>query len=377
MELGQVKNKYAPIQHPELDSQNDGALHERRTDRSNRRSNRMNKWISWSVIACIGGYVGCGGKYPGDEKIARNEEGSPALAMAPFDRREAQAFQQAWSDHLGCEREVVNSIQMRFALIPAGEFVMGSPPTEANRNADEGPQHQVRITRPFFFGIFEVTQDEYERVMGTNPSHFGPQGTMTRFVDTVGRARFPVEAVSWEDAIEFCRQLSELPGERAASRVYRLPSEAEWEFACRAGTETPFHYGGRLTGAEAKFNANFPYGTRRVVYLPYGPTDVGSYSANSFGLHDMHGSVWEWCADWYDPNYYTDSPLDDPTGPTEGKYRVIRGGGWDYGAGVCRAASRYRRPPGFRYSLLGFRVAFDVAIEEGATAQENASDRSE
>ena len=185
-----------------------------------------------------------------------------------------------------------------------------------------------------------------------------------------------MDAVSWHDAIEFCRQLSDLPEERAAQRLYRLPTEAEWEFACRAGTETPFHFGETLTSWDANFLGTYPYGTTRRGPLLARPADVGSYSPNGFGLYDMHGNVWEWCADWYDANCYADSPLEDPGGPTAGDYRVIRGGGWEYGAGVLRSASRYRRPPGFRYGLLGFRVAFDVGIDDGAPAQENVYEES-
>ncbi len=326
----------------------------------------MAKWLALGLgLVCAGA---CNRVLTRDEKLQwPTAENEPAPAVIPFDRRRARRYQQAWGHHLAHPRELTNSIGMRFVLIPAGEFLMGSPETEPNRHPDEGPQHRVRLTRPFFLGVFEVTQGEYERVIGRNPSHYSPEGRWkNRLVPGTVTAKFPVEAVSWHDAVEFCRRLSDLPQERATGRVYRLPTEAEWEFACRAGTDTPFHFGMTLTSWDANFIGKYAYGTTRRGPQLSRPADVGSYRPSNFGLYDMHGNVWEWCADWYDPHYYAESPVDDPAGPTDGEYRVIRGGGWEYGAGSCRSASRYRRTPTFRHGLLGFRVAFDVPQQEPA-----------
>ncbi|MBC8426491.1 SUMF1/EgtB/PvdO family nonheme iron enzyme [bacterium] len=241
------------------------------------------------------------------------------------------------------EREITNSLGMKLKLIPAGEFQMGSPESEENRWSDEGPQHRVRITRPFYLGVYEVTQSEYEAVMGSNPSKF--KG-----------ARLPVETVSWEEAMDFCRKLSATEGVE-----YRLPTEAEWEYACRAGTTTPFSFGSSLNGDQANCDGNYPYGTLTKGAYKKQTVTVGSYAANAFGLYDLHGNVWEWCSDWYDGKYYAGSPVDDPTGPTGGSRRVCRGGSWDGDARGCRAANRDRYVPSYRYGSLGFRLARTVS----------------
>lgn len=247
---------------------------------------------------------------------------------------------------------IENSIGMRLALVPKGSFMMGSPESEAGRELSE-VRHLVRLTRHFYLGVYEVTQSEYERVMGTNPSGF-----VSLSVDD--RSRFPVEHVSWEDAVEFCRKLSELPAERSLGRVYRLPTEAEWEYACRAGSTTPYHFGMQLNGEGANCNGSFPYGTTLTgVYLKQ-PAAVGAYAANSFGLGEMHGNVLEWCSDWYAEDYYTKSPESDPTGPTAGSRRVVRGGSWSDNASVCRSSARYGMDPAYRGDDVGFRVAFQL-----------------
>ncbi len=154
--------------------------------------------------------------------------------------------------------------------------------------------------------------------------------------------------------MEFCRKLSALPGELSAGRAYRLPTEAEWEFACRAGTTTPFHFGSQWNGREANCNGNHPYGTTTKGPYLERTTTVGSYASNGFGLYDMHGNVWEWCSDWYG-DYAT--TVDDPTGPVEAMPRVLRGGCWDDGGQCCRSAYRDRYGPEFRSYGFGFRVA--------------------
>jgi formylglycine-generating enzyme required for sulfatase activity len=280
----------------------------------------------------------------------------PPLAVAPYSSQQARGHQEAWSKHLGRPREITNSIGMKLVLIPPGEFMMGSPDSEEGRDSDEGPQHRVRITRPFYFGMYQVTQGQYERVMGTNPSAFSRDGRNSDRVSGQDTSRFPVENVSWNDAVEFCRKLSALPAERSAGREYRLPTEAEWEYACRAGTTTRFHFGNDLTSDQARFNQSWSSGH---------PVSVGSYSANGFGLYDMHGNVWEWCADWFASDYYANSPVDDPKGPASGSRRVSRGGCWGYYAWSCRSAYRLRDSPDFRNFLLGFRLAL-VPVDESS-----------
>src|SRR5262249_4326336 len=148
-------------------------------------------------------------------------------------------------------------------------------------------------------------------------------------------ADHPVERVTWEEAVEFCRRLSHLPEEKAAGRAYRLPTEAEWEYACRAGTATPFAQGLSLSGAQANFDGGFPYGGGERGRSLQKTTRVGSYPANNFGVHDLHGNVWEWCADWLDSLYYAASPKRDPQGPAAGQLRVLRGGSWRNHAVTC------------------------------------------
>jgi formylglycine-generating enzyme required for sulfatase activity len=254
---------------------------------------------------------------------------------------------------------ITNSIGMKLARIPAGKFTMGSPASEAERESDESA-HEVTISKPFYLGVFEVTQGQYQKVMGKNPSFFSaPNG---------GGPDHPVDQVIYKEAVAFCSKLSGLAKEEEAGRVYRLPTEAEWEYACRAGTKTVFNVGDSLSSKQANFNGNEPYGgAAKGPYLGK-PAKVGSYPPNAWGLYEMHGNVWEWCADYYDANYYARSPTKDPKGPAKGVlptdygnfYRVVRGGCWlDEGRG-CRAAYRFRFMPKERYRLVGFRVACDV-----------------
>jgi formylglycine-generating enzyme required for sulfatase activity len=256
------------------------------------------------------------------------------------------------------EKTFSNSIGMKFTLIPAGSFMMGSPESENGHRSDEGPRHRVRITQPFYMGVYEVTQAEYERVTGDNPSYFSSGGSGAKSISGLNTDGFPVEQVNWEDAVAFCEKLTALAAERADRRHYRLPTEAEWEYACRAGTTTPFSFGSELSGRGANCYGKRPYGTTVEGPFLIRTTAVGSYrdKVNDFGLFDMHGNVWEWCSDWYDAGYYANSPPDDPQGPAAGSFRVIRGGGWYSSPVLCRSAYRRLGTPADRDYSIGFRV---------------------
>jgi formylglycine-generating enzyme required for sulfatase activity len=237
-------------------------------------------------------------------------------------------------------KEITNSIGMKLVLIPKGTFMMGSPKSEQGRDDDE-TQHEVTISEDYYLGVFEVTQAQYEKVIGTNPSYFQRAKVADQNAD------LPVESVSWDDAVEFCKRLSDLPEEKKAGRVYRLPTEAEWEFACRAGSTTAYSFGAssKSLGDYAWFGENSGRQTH----------PVGEKKANAWGLYDMHGNVWELCSDWY--GEYPKGAVSDPSGPNEGSYRVIRGGGWNDEAADCRSANRARIVPSDRSINLGFRVA--------------------
>ena len=238
-----------------------------------------------------------------------------------------------------------NSIGIKLKLIPAGSFMMGSEDGEP----DEKPVHEVSITKPFYLGVTEVTNAQWRRVMaGEPPSKWKDDDR-------------PVEQVSWDDVVEFCRKLSEMPEERAARRSYRLPTEAEWEYACRAGSKTPYSFGvgddRTNLGEFAWFGSNSASQTH----------PVGQKRPNPWGLHDMHGNVWEWCSDWYGP--YAAGVATNPKGPDEGSLRVYRGGSWDSTAGDCRSADRRRYVPSLRLDILGFRLALSPSDSEQPEAK--------
>jgi uncharacterized protein (TIGR02996 family) len=255
--------------------------------------------------------------------------------------------------------EVVNSVGMRLALIPPGRFRMGSPAREAQRGEYEGPLHEVEITRPFYLGVFAVTQAQWQAVMGSTPSYFSATGGGKEQVKGLDTSDFPVEQVSWEEAQTFLQRLSALPQEKEKGWQYRLPSEAEWEYSCRGGaiSSTPFHFGLSLNATQANFDGNYPYGGAEKGPNLARTCKVGSYPPNALGLYDMHGNVWEWCSDWFDAGYYANSPPADPPGLSQGAYRVIRGGGWNYVGRYCRSGVRRRYEPGYRDCNLGFRAA--------------------
>ncbi len=230
-----------------------------------------------------------------------------------------------------------NSLGMEFVKIDPGTFMMGSPEDEPRRLSDE-TQHQVTLTKSYYMQSTEVTQGQWKAVMGSNPSSFSDCGEDC-----------PVDHVSWHDVQEFIRRLNQ----REGTNEYRLPNEAEWEYAARAGTTTPFNTGNCLSTDQANYDGSFPYtGCPSGVYR--GETvPVASFAPSAWGLYDMHGNVWEWVQDWY--GSYPTSAVTDPAGPSSGSVRVLRGGSWYGPAGLCRSAFR-GRDPGGRCSILGFRL---------------------
>ncbi|MGE0606216.1 MAG: formylglycine-generating enzyme family protein [Pirellulales bacterium] len=255
------------------------------------------------------------------------------------------------------KKPLVNSIGLKLARIPAGEFWQGSKKGDAFAEVDEFPRHVVRISQPFSLGLYEVTQDEYQQVMGENPSWFSADGPGREKIAGQPTGRLPVDMVSWHDAVEFCRRLSALPAERAAGRKYRLPTEAEWEYAARGGATGRYASGDKLTAADGNVND----GPRSLDSRLFGATrPVGSYRPNGFGLYDVHGNVWEWCADWYFAGYDA-GPVTDPTGPDSGTGRVVRGGEWSHSIAYSRLANRDFTRATRRDLGNGFRVACDIA----------------
>jgi formylglycine-generating enzyme required for sulfatase activity len=237
-------------------------------------------------------------------------------------------------------KEITNSIGMKLVLIPKGTFMMGSPESEEGRQKDE-TQHEVTISKDYYLGVYEVTQSEYQQVMNKHPSNF--QGEKIKG----DSSPHPVDQVSWNDAVEFCKRLSGLPEEKKAGRVYRLPTEAEWEYACRAGSTTAYSFGesSQSLSDYAWFSNNSDDRTH----------PVGQKKPNAWGLYDMHGNVFEWCSDWY--GQYPKGAVSDPVGPREGSFRVDRGGCWNYEVALCRSARRLGLIPSLRSWSSGLRVA--------------------
>jgi formylglycine-generating enzyme required for sulfatase activity len=236
---------------------------------------------------------------------------------------------------------------MELVKIEPGNFRMGSPASEAERDNDEGPEHQVTIRHGFWMGKYEVTQGQYQAVMGNNPSSFK------------GSTNLPVENVSWVDAANFCGKLTEqerAAGRVASNQVYRLPAEAEWEYACRAGSTSRFGYGDDPGYIKLGQYAWFGDNAGRQTH------PVGGKSPNAWGLYDLHGNVYEWCLDRH--GVYPGGSVDDPKGPDSGSFRVIRGGSWNNNARNCRSANRNNNDPTNRNNNLGFRVALAPAQPE-------------
>ncbi|HKC66451.1 MAG TPA: formylglycine-generating enzyme family protein, partial [Pyrinomonadaceae bacterium] len=225
-------------------------------------------------------------------------------------------------------------VPIEMVLVPEGTFLMGSPESEGPD--DERPQHQVTVPA-FYMSKYEVTQAQYRAVMGVNPSEF--QGD-----------DLPVEKVSWNDAREFCNRASSI-----TKRSYRLPTEAEWEYAARAGTTTIFAFGDSISSAQANFDGSNPFGDAPAGVNRGRTTPVGSFQPNAFGLYDMHGNVWEWCEDWYHNNY-VGAPADGSAWNESAIYKVVRGGSWLSNGIGLRSAARDKLAPEFKLAFVGFRV---------------------
>ncbi|WP_373544161.1 formylglycine-generating enzyme family protein [Chamaesiphon sp.] len=226
-------------------------------------------------------------------------------------------------------------IDLDLVLIPSGTFMMG----DHRHHQDEQPIHQVTVPS-FYIGKYPITQAQYRFVMGEERG------------DAVG-IDYPIEKINWHDAIDFCHKLSQQTGKH-----YSLPSEAQWEYACRAGTTTTFHFGDTITPDLANYNGDYPYGGAAQGENRAQATPVGSFPANAFGLYDMHGNVWEWCLDEYQPSYQG-APIDGSAVAadlTDGVKRVMRGGAWDYVARGCRSAVRCSLDAGLRVGGCGLRV---------------------
>jgi serine/threonine protein kinase/formylglycine-generating enzyme required for sulfatase activity len=259
-----------------------------------------------------------------------------------------------------------DGLKLEFVRIPAGEFLMGSPDGAPGAGADEKPQHRVKISKDFYMGKYLVTQEQYQKIMGWNPSFFSagvfPAGEGRAQVAEMDTRRFPVENASWDDAQEFCQELLVRTG-----LVIALPTEAQWEYACRAGTITPFYFGTQSDGGQGNWNGNLPYGTQQKGPYLARTCPVGSYRPNPWGLYDMGGNVMQWCTDYWGEHYYNEAPAVDPQGPAIGSpvyrdsmktwhmdVRVFRGGSWK--DGPCPAAARSKWMQGVRNCLYGFRV---------------------
>jgi formylglycine-generating enzyme required for sulfatase activity len=306
--------------------------------------------VSMFIVALIMGKIN-GSNEEAKAQAAEAEEKRKAeekIKMAEINKKLNEGFQFK-------ELHVVPSLNLVMRGIPAGVFIMGSPTTEPKRGDDE-IEHYVTISKPFYLGMTEVTQGQWEKLMGDNPSSFRAHD---RYNDSA-----PVETVSWEDAMAFCLKLTE--HERASGAlpkgyIYTLPTEAQWEYACRAGTTTPFNTGNNLTTEQANYDGNHPYvgKAKRWERGKYREETVyvKSFVPNAWGLYDMHGNVWEWCLDWY--GAYPTAAVVDPKGPSSGNNRVLRGGGWfSGGARYCRSANRFGRfAPSTRFNAVGFRLA--------------------
>jgi serine/threonine protein kinase/formylglycine-generating enzyme required for sulfatase activity len=294
---------------------------------------------------------------------------APAPAIAPFNAEQAKQHQVAWARYLNVPVEYTNSIGMKFVLIPPGEFMRGSSPEEIARALgsagddklwqetinSEGPQHKVVLTKATYVGMHEVTQGQFEQVMGRNPSRFGPIGASKDVIADLDTTSFPVEKVSWDEATRFCVQLGEVL-ELTDDKAYRLLTEAEWEFACRAGTTTEYWIG---DNEQDRLQAAWLYQNSSERTHA-----VGELKENPFGLYDVHGNVWEWVQDAWDPTFYAQIQGQlaiDPIKPSiAGVPHVTRGGCWSSSIASSRSTSRCPETAAYSGTLIGFRVLLAV-----------------
>lgn len=323
------------------------------------------------VLVCSSGCINIKSAEIGD--AIRSDMVSPEVDQLDTVDAEDVADYQADVD-LKPGELLTSSSGMRWRFIPAGSFLMGSPAEELGRNTDEGPRHNVEVTRPFWMKETEVTQGEYTQVLGLNPSFFSACGDDC-----------PVEEVTWFDALYFANRLSGLEGLEACyvladctgtpgaglncegqtsdfwpkglgCRGYRLPTEAEWEYAARAGTTSAWYNGGIGDLPSCRYNSF----ADAIAWYCNNPRDpihpVGLKPANAWNIRDMAGNVWEWCWDWYGASYYGQSPLEDPLGPTAGTDRTLRGGGWNDSAADVRSSNRSWFGPADYSTYIGFRL---------------------
>jgi formylglycine-generating enzyme len=279
----------------------------------------------------------------------KSRSGEPSSSATPPSSKpswaKTSALQDEYATAHGLAVAFENSIGMRFVLVPPGKFTMGSPESEQGRGSDE-TQHEVELTRPYYVSIWETTNGQYRRFKKDHRSG-----------EKLDREEQPVVEVSHDDATAFVGWLSG----QEAGKNYRLPTEAEWEFACRAGTTTPFSFGTTIDSSEANYDGRRPYAGGATSEFRDETVAVGTLPANAWGLYEMHGNAWEWCADWYSD--YPAGSAKDPTGPPNGSALVLRGGSWEYFPRVIRSASRGRAEPGGTHYPYGFRVAVSVALK--------------
>lgn len=239
----------------------------------------------------------------------------------------------------------INSLGIPFIKVEAGVFMQGAIKFDSLSRNNEKPAHLQQV-KTFYMSKFPVTQAEYMKVMLINPSYFSKYGDGWRFVQQIETDDFPVESVSWDDAMEFCKRLTFMAAEKGYS--YRLPTETEWEFACKAGNNTIFANGNSFTSNDANINGNYPYNSQIVGKTVNRPCPVGLYNPNQFGFFDMHGNVWEWCLDTFKPYDIENAPNQDA--------RVLRGGSWTCYSRFCRASYRCINNRSSRFYDCGFRI---------------------
>ena len=271
---------------------------------------------------------GRGGPLPSQETEDGRPGGRPYQEPEPGELRTFAGIEMVW--------------------IPPGDFLMGSASSEENRDSDE-TQHRVTLSKGFWLGKYEVTQAEWQAVMGTTVAQQRDKANKEWPLRGEG-SQYPMYYVSWNDCQEFIGKVN-----AKGQGTFRLPTEAEWEYACRAGTTTPFHFGETISTDQANYDGNYTYGSGKKGVYREKTVSVGSFPPNRWGLYDTHGNVWEWCQDWY--GEYPSGSVTDPTGPSTGSLRVLRGGSWSLNPGYCRSAARSLNDPGNRGGGLGFRLA--------------------